>query len=62
MRDAGILTGSQCLLLSCYDGDECIFNIEVFLASFPTGMNPTFDAHHDIDPDTPINDIQGRRV
>ena len=54
--------GPQCLLLSCYDGDECIFNIEDFLASFPTSMNPAVDAHHDIDPDTPIYDIHGRRV
>lgn len=54
--------GPQSLLLSCYDGDECIFNIEDFLASFPTSMNPAVDAHHYIDPDTPIYDIQGRRV
>lgn len=56
------MTSPQCLLLSCYDGDKCIFNIEDFLASFPTSMNPAVDAHHYIDPDTPIYDIQGRRV
>ena len=54
--------GPQSLLLSCFDGDECIFNIEDFLASFPTGMNSIVAAHHYVGPDTPIYDIHGRRV
>ena len=56
------MTSPQSLLLSCYDGDECIFNIEDFLASFPAGMNSTVTGYSNVSSDTPLYDLSGRRV
>lgn len=58
-----LTTSTESLLLSCYDGDECIFNIEDFLANFTTNMDsPKIVQHPNIISDVPIYDLLGRRV
>ena len=55
--------GNYPLLLSCYDGEECIFNIEDF-NGIVTAIKDTPEAvhRHSIDSDTPIFNLDGQKV
>ena len=55
--------GNYPLLLSCYDGEECIFNIEDF-NGIVTAIKDTPEAVHrrSVNSDTPIYNLAGQRV
>ena len=60
------MIGNWPLLLSCYDGDECIFNIEEFSDAvssidFTASVNDTPKTGRAI-LDDPVYDLQGRRL
>ena len=58
------IIGNWPLLLSCYDGDECIFNIEEFsnaVSSIEASVNDAPKIGR-ATLDEPIYDLQGRRL
>jgi hypothetical protein len=59
-----MMIGNKPLLLSCYDGDECIFDIEEFAGFVTTSVEDIPRAVHSrsVSPDAPIYDLQGRRL
>ena len=58
------IIGNYPLLVSVYDGDECIFDIEEFASIVATSVRdiPKATDGRSISPDTPIYDLQGRRL
>jgi hypothetical protein len=55
--------GNYPLLLSCYDGEECIFNIEDF-NGIVTAIKDIPNAGHrrSVDSDTPVYNLAGQKV
>jgi len=58
------IIGPQPLLLSCYDGDECVFDVEEFAGIVTTSIKDIPKAIHSrsASPDSPLYDLQGRRI
>ena len=58
------IIGNYPLLVSVYDGDKCIFDIEEFGSIVATSVRdiPKATNERNISPDAPIYDLQGRRL
>lgn len=58
-----IRIGDLPLLLSCYDGEECIFNIEDFNAIFSSVKDVSVaDCRNALNPNEPIYNVSGQKV